>query len=72
MPDLYGNSASVADFGGFNDPAGQAFLKENDWAKLGPMMDEVYANPHFTTYCEKPNSDSLVGMRISSLKAFNK
>lgn len=43
MPDVYGDSAGVNDFGGFGSPGGKAFLEGHDWKSLAPKLDEVYA-----------------------------
>ena len=42
MPDLYGNEASIADYGGFSSPGGQKFLKEFTNEDSANKLDAVY------------------------------
>eukprot|EP00943_MAST-04B_sp_MAST-4B-sp1_P007688 g7688.t1 len=42
MPDLYGNEASIADFGGFASAEGQNFLKEFTNEDTAKKLDAVY------------------------------
>lgn len=41
MPDVYGESQGVNDFGGFGTDTGKDFLKQFTWANLEPKLDKA-------------------------------